>query len=173
MDKFLPDIYQKSIYTINYAKLKDRGIKCILFDLDNTLSPTNMKEPSQKLIDLINELKDMGFKIIIFSNSHKKRIKPFKDGLMIDAAHSCMKPFKKKFIKIMQIYGFNESEIAIVGDQLLTDILGGNKVDITTILINPISKKDGVFTILNRMIEKRIFKKFKKNNIIEKGTYYE
>lgn len=173
MDKFLPDIYQKSIYTINYAKLKERGIKCILFDLDNTLSPVGVKEPSQKLIDLINELKDMEFKIIIFSNSHKKRIRPFKDGLMIDAAHSCMKPLKKKFVKVMQIYGYNESEMAIVGDQLLTDILGGNKVNITTILINPISKKDGLFTIFNRIIEKKIFKKLKRDNLFEKGIYYE
>ena len=87
MDKFLPDIYQKSIYTINYDKLKSMGIKCILFDLDNTLAPDKVKSPSQKLIDFINELKEKKFKIIIFSNSHKQRIRPFKEGLMVDAAY--------------------------------------------------------------------------------------
>lgn len=173
MDKFIPDIYQKSIYTINYEKLKSRGIKCILFDLDNTLSPTKIKVPSQKLIDLINELKEMGFKIIIFSNSHKQRIRPFKEGLMVDAAYLSRKPLKGKFLKIMKIYGYDESEIAIVGDQLLTDILGGNSVNITTILINPISKTDGIFTKINRIIENRIFKKLEKNKLFKKGNYYE
>lgn len=173
MNKFLPDIYQKNIYTINYDKLKERGIKCILFDLDNTLAANNEKVPSQKLIDFISELKKKEFKIIIFSNSHKNRIKPFKEALMVDAAYLASKPLKRKFLKVMNIYKYNESEIAIVGDQLLTDILGGNSVNITTILIDPINKKDGIFTIFNRMIEKNIFKKFKSDNLLEKGKYYE
>ncbi len=173
MDKFLPDIYQKSIYTINYDKLKSMGIKCILFDLDNTLAPDKVKSPSQKLIDFINELKEKKFKIIIFSNSHKQRIRPFKEGLMVDAAYLSRKPLRGKFLKVMDIYGYSESEIAIVGDQLLTDILGGNKVNITTILVNPISKNDGIFTKFNRLIEKAIFKKLKKNKLFEKGNYYE
>lgn len=173
MDKFLPDIYQKSIYTINYEKIKSRGIKCILFDLDNTLAPDKVKKPSEKLIEFINKLKEMGFKVIIFSNSHKQRIRPFKEGLMVDAAYLSRKPFKGKFLKVMKIYGYTESEIAIVGDQLLTDILGGNNVNITTILINPISKNDGIFTKFNRIIENRIFSKLKKNKLFEKGNYYE
>lgn len=173
MNKFLPDIYQKSIYTINYDKLKNMGIKCILFDLDNTLASNNERVPSQKLIDFISGLKKKDFKIIIFSNSHKNRIKPFKEALMVDAAYLASKPFSRKFLKVMDIYKYNESEIAIVGDQLLTDILGGNSVNITTILVDPINKKDGIFTIFNRMIEKKIFKKFKSDNLLVKGKYYE
>ena len=51
MEKYIPDIYVKSIYDINYDNLKERGIKCILFDLDNTLVPTHTKDPSKKLLD--------------------------------------------------------------------------------------------------------------------------
>ena len=73
MEEYIPDIYQKSIYTINYEKLIDRGIKCLLFDLDNTIAPIGVKEPTKKVKELFDDLKKMGFKIIIFSNSGSKR----------------------------------------------------------------------------------------------------
>ena len=57
MDIFLPDKYYKNIYQINYMKLKNDGIKCLLFDLDNTIVPPNVKEPNKKLRDLSDILK--------------------------------------------------------------------------------------------------------------------
>ena len=59
LENFVPDIYAKSVFLINYKKLKKSGIKCILFDLDNTLAPNSVKKPSKKLIDLFEELKDL------------------------------------------------------------------------------------------------------------------
>ena len=72
MEKYVPDMYKKSIYDIDYKKLKKNGIKCILFDLDNTLVPYYKNKPSRKVKDFIERVKDMGFKVIIFSNSNKK-----------------------------------------------------------------------------------------------------
>ena len=79
MDKYVPDMYQKSIYTIDYDLLYSRGIRCLLFDLDNTLVPITENVPSDDVKELFDKLKDKGFKIIIFSNSLKKRVRPFKD----------------------------------------------------------------------------------------------
>ena len=86
LDKFIPDMYQKSIYTINYDKLKEDGIKCLLFDLDNTCAAYSVKEPTNKLIELFEDLKDMGFKVIIYSNNTKKRLEPFKNKLLVDCS---------------------------------------------------------------------------------------
>ena len=86
MDIFVPDMYQKSIYTINYEKLFEDGIRCLLFDLDNTCVPYVEKVPSQKLKDLFDRLKELGFKVIIFSNATKKRLEPFKNGLVVDCS---------------------------------------------------------------------------------------
>ena len=58
MDKYVPDIYQKSIYTINYDQLFSRGIRCLLFDLDNTLVPIDVKTPSEDIL-LIVEVKEL------------------------------------------------------------------------------------------------------------------
>ena len=173
MEKYIPDIYQKSIYTIDYQKLQNRGIKCLLFDLDNTLVPASIKCPNKKIKDLFNELKEKGFRVILFSNSPKKRLKTFKDDLEVDCCASACKPLSGKFLSILTTYNYNVSEVAIIGDQLLTDILGGNKVGITTILINPVSAKDAFLTRMTRIYEKRIIHKLRSNNLFVRGKYYD
>ena len=169
----IPDIYQKSIYTISYYKLKQRGIKCLLFDLDNTCSPLLVKKPTIKLIELFSKLKDMKFKIIIFSNASYKRVEPFKKELLVDSAVRCYKPSKSKFLKVIKNFNYDLSQVAIIGDQLFTDILGGNRVGITTILVNPMSTYDKNLTKILRVLEKRWMKKMEKRAIFKKGSYYE
>ena len=73
----------------------------------------------------------------------------------------------------MKKYELKDSELAIIGDQFLTDIIGGNKVGITTILVNPIGLKDFFFTKINRIREKRIMDKLGKNLLFVKGRYYD
>lgn len=173
MEKYIPDIYQKSIYTINYDNLTLRGIRCLLFDLDNTIAPITIKTPNKKTMELFDELKQKGFKIIIFSNSPKGRIKPFKEELDVDCCPNARKPFKKKFLTVLKEYEVDVTEVAIIGDQLLTDILGGNKVGITTILVNPIGTKERLGTKINRIYERRIFKYLRDDNLFTKGKYYD
>jgi len=173
MEKYVPDLYQKSIYSIDYKKLQKRGIKCLLFDLDNTLMPTNEKTADQKLIDLFNKLKEIGFKLIIFSNSSKARVKPFKEVLEVDCCAGVNKTKPEKFLYIIDHYKYNKSEIAIIGDEIMTDIIGGNRVGITTILVNPISTKDHLWTKVSRLSENRIMKKLRKKELFTKGRYYD
>lgn len=172
MESFIPDIYQKNIYDIDYQKLKKKGIRCILFDLDNTLCAVKEDVPSKRLKEFIHYLEN-DFKVIIISNSNQKRLIPFKEGLNIDVAASARKPFKKKYLKIMKMYQFKEFEIAAIGDQLLTDIYGANKMGITSILINPIGEYEKFGTKINRFMEKFIYRKLKKKGILVKGEYYD
>ena len=173
MEKYVPDIYQKSIYTINYDSLLLRGIKWLLIDLDNTLVPINEKKPNQKIKELFSELKDKGFKIIIFSNSPKSRLKPFKQELEVDCCASARKPSSKKFNLVMNLYHFEFSEIAIIGDSIIDDIVGGNKVGITTILINQIGKREFPIAFLKRIYERHILKKLRMAGLFTKGRYYD
>lgn len=174
MENYIPDIYQKSIFTLDYDKLLERGIKCILMDLDNTLVPVNIKRPNKKIKNLFDELKEKGFTVIIFSNGPKMRIKPFKDELEVDCSARACKPLRKKFIKVIDEYNFSVDEIAIIGDQILTDILGGNKIGITTILVNPVSTYDDIFTrLVTRKLENNILKKLRDNDLFIKGKYYD
>lgn len=173
IEKFMPDEYQKSIYTIDYKKLKTIGIKCILFDLDNTLVPCSVDKPTKKIKDLFAELEEMGFKVIIISNSSKKRLTPFKEGLNVDTAPLALKPRKDKYEKILKEYNLKPMEIAAIGDQLCTDILGANRMGIRSILINPISNVDFFATVFNRFLEKIIMKQLEKKELFKKGEYFE
>ncbi len=173
MNYFYPDIYAQSIYTINYDKLLERGIKCLLFDLDNTCVPYTDKKPTKKLKEHFDKLKDMGFKVIIFSNSPKDRLEPFKKYLNVDCCAKAGKPRKNKFLKVLKLYNLNLPDVAIIGDQLVTDIYGGNKVGITTILVNPMSNIDMPFTKIHRFIEKKQIKKMNKKGIFTLGDYYD
>lgn len=173
MEIFLPDIYVKSIYAIDYETLKNAGIKIILFDLDNTLVPINVKKPNNKLKDLFEDIKALGLKPVIMSNNNKKRIAPFKEELFVDAAFHSFKPLPFKYKKIMNIYGVKPSEVAAVGDQLVTDIFGANKLGITTILVNPIGTTDFKASYFNRFIEGLIIRHYTKKDVFKKGVYYE
>ena len=166
-------MYKQNIYEVNYEKLKKQGIKCLLFDLDNTIAAPNVKKPTEEVKKLVDKLKIMGFRIVIFSNSPKGRVKPFKDELEVDASASTKKPKKTKFLKVLSLYNYTITEVAIIGDQILTDVVGGNKVGILTILTDPISKKDFILTKINRLREKIVIRKLSKKSLFIKGKYYE
>ena len=173
IENIIPDIYQKSIYYINYDKLYKKGIRCIIFDLDNTLTPAHINKPTKRQKRLIDELRDKGFKIIIMSNAPKHRIEPFKSYLNVDACAFSLKPRKNKYEKIMEKFKYKHTEVAAIGDQLLTDIYGANKLDLTSILVNPLTDKDSSITFINRVIEKFIYDYLDKKELFTKGKYYE
>lgn len=172
MNSFYPDIYAKDIYKIDYKKLKENGIKCLIFDLDNTLVSIYAKRPTRKIKELFAYLDDLSFKIIIMSNSGKKRVTPFKEELNVDSAYSSCKPLKKKYKVIKQKYGYKDSEIACIGDQILTDIWGANKMNFTSIFVDKINEEDFVWTKLNRFIERKILNSFEKKGSFKRGNYY-
>ena len=172
MDIFVPDMYYQSIYKIDYQKLKKMKIKCLLFDLDNTVAPYAKTEPDKKVIDLFMELQ-ANFKVIIMSNSGKKRLRPFKEKLNVDVAYSSMKPLKKKYKKILKLYHLEPDQVAMIGDQLLTDIWGANRMGMISIFVNSISQIEKFPTKINRWLESKIIKRFNKRGILIKGEYYD
>lgn len=172
LNRFLPDSYQKDIFVINYKKLKKDGIKCLLYDLDNTISPAKevvFYEHTKKLFDDLKK----DFKIILFSNNFPKRIKKFASYYDVDCACISLKPFSYKYHYILKKYGYKPNEVVAIGDQLLTDIQGGKKMHMKTILVNPISDEDERETFLNRKIEELIFDEFEKHDILVRGRYYD
>ena len=172
MNKYIPNMYYKNIYEINYKLLKEKGIKCILFDLDNTLVEPHTKHSNPKLQNLFTELKK-DFKVIIFSNSFITRLLPFKKELEVDINHTSLKPLKYSFNKVLKKYKFNKDEVVIIGDQIFTDIIGGNNVGINTILVDSITIKDFFITKHNRKKEEKLFKELEEKNLFKRGKYYE
>ena len=101
LKRFIPDVYQENIFTINYKKLKKDGIKCLLFDLDNTISPAKEVVLYEETKKLFNKLKK-DFKIILFSNNFPKRVSKFGQFYDVDIACLSLKPFSYKYRYILR-----------------------------------------------------------------------
>lgn len=173
MEKYIPDIYQKSIYAIDYNKLQKSGIKCLLFDLDNTLISPDLKEASAKLLDLFASLQKNKFKIMIFTTSSHHRARAFGEQLGVEFHSNHFKTYPKRLKALLKHNRLDESEVALIGDQIITDIVGGNEAGITTILVNPISTKEPLLPTIYRLIEKRVMASLDEAELFTKGKYYE
>ncbi len=173
MRNYIPKMYKKNIYDINYNILKEKNIKCLLFDLDNTLLKVHKEIPKKDVCDLMKKLKK-DFKIYIVSNnSSKKRLSLAADKMGISYVRFAMKPFSRGIKKVQKEGNYNKDEMCIIGDQLMTDVLGGNRFGIFTILTDPLSKQELKVTGINRILEKRKLKKLAKKNLLKRGEYYE
>lgn len=158
MNLFKPDAYFPTIHDINLISLYEQGIRLILTDLDNTLVGHNDPLPTNEIIEFKNEAEKLGMKVVVISNNKEKRVKPFSDKLQVEYISRAKKPFKSSYKKFLKDY--DRKEIAIIGDQLLTDILGGNRMGFYTILVDVIDhKKEQLGTRINRFFERRIRRK--------------
>lgn len=172
MNNYIPNMYKKSILDINYSKLKQNGIKCLVFDLDNTLGLIDEKEIPSKVKELLKVLKN-DFKIVIISNNFKSRIEEFCRPFEVDFISFAMKPLTFSFKKIKKKFNLENKEMCMIGDQLMTDVLGGNKFGMFTILVDPLGKKDLKITTINRFLERKKIKKLTQMGVLERGKYYE
>lgn len=172
MKIFVPDSYYRDVYDIDYDKLYKKNIKCIMFDLDNTLALIDEGVPPIKVVNFIKKL-NKRFDTYIVSNNNKTRIEKFCSYFDSTFVSFALKPLSKGFRTIRKLKNYDKREMCIVGDQLMTDILGGNRFGCYTILVDPLGKKDLKITSLNRFLENIILKRLSKKGILERGKYYE
>lgn len=127
------------IYEISGEALARRGIKLLLADLDNTLVPYGVPLPDQKLMNWRDELHAYGVTLFVLSNNrHESRPRIFSEGLDVPYIGHAGKPGTGSFYKAMEQMRVAKEQTAIIGDQIFTDVLGGNRAGVTTILVKPI-----------------------------------
>ncbi len=164
-----PKVYVDSVYNIDLKKLKKvKKIKGIIVDLDNTLVAWGKNEIDHKIIDWIKEAKKLGLKICIVSNTNSKRVSELAKIFDIPYHSKHYKPFKIAFNHGLKTLDTKKSETAVIGDQIFTDMWGGNRLKLLTILVTPIVKKDSIGTFLHRNLEKIIISFWLKKGIIKK-----
>lgn len=171
MGIFKPDMYKKNIFEIDYNKLKELGITCLVFDLDNTLGLIEHKKCPRNAKKLIKELQK-DFLVLISSNNTRKRIAPYLKDLGIGGVAFSMKPSVRGLSKIKRDYHLKKKEMCMIGDQIVTDVLSGKRFRIYTVLVDPLGDKDLKITGLNRKIEAKIIKRYEKKGLFERGKYY-
>ena len=161
---FYPKDYFNKISEISLTYLKQNQLKGLILDVDNTLIDYD-KNITEETIDWVEHLKQNGIKMCILSNSNQKeKVKDVAQKLGIEYSYFAMKPFKRGFRKAQKILQLNHDEIAVIGDQIFTDVMGANRMKMYAILVEPIHKKDIFITLLKRPLENYIKQKFLKQN---------
>ncbi|QKQ29405.1 YqeG family HAD IIIA-type phosphatase [Staphylococcus hominis] len=162
----MPSDYVQSVFQIDIEKLANSGFKGIITDLDNTLVGWDVKTPTKEIQEWFKKANDLGLTITIVSNNSEKRVSGFSKDLDVDFIFKARKPMGRAFKKAIQHMNIKPEETVVIGDQMLTDVLGGNNNGLYTIMVVPVKKTDGFLTRLNRIIERRLLNHFKRKGYI-------
>ncbi len=165
--RFLPKDYKPTVFEIPFDRLYEQGYRGLIFDIDNTLSPNNIPEPTEEIINLMNRLKVLGYKICLLSNNHEGRVELFNKKLNLFTVPNANKPGLSGMEKALKLMETAVTETVLVGDQIFTDMWCGNRIGMHTILVEPLSVTEEILIRLKRFLEKPVMAKYKR---IQKKT---
>lgn len=138
--------------------LESNEIRGIIFDIDNTLVGFRVAKPTEANLTLFSRLREKGIAFAIASNNSRARVGTYAEGLGVPFYHRACKPLGFALRKIRKGWGIPAKNIALVGDQIYTDMLGGNCAGMVTVLVEPIDHKETVFFKIKRALEVPVIK---------------
>ncbi|MFD2333746.1 YqeG family HAD IIIA-type phosphatase [Cohnella sp. GCM10020058] len=154
-ERLLPDQLVGTVFDIDLASLSSMGVRGIITDLDNTLVSARTPLATPELIAWLDKVKSLGFQVVILSNNNLMRVAKFAEPLGIPFIPAARKPFNKAFKQALNLLDLKAEQAVVVGDQMMTDVLGGRRMGLHTILVTPIARaEEGWGTRMNRRIEK-------------------
>ena len=153
MSIFSPDLYHTDVHAIDLDALRADGIHALLVDLDNTLLPRDTNEVTEAHRKWARSLEDAGFTVCLVSNNWHERVRSVAEQLGFSLVPKALKPLPFAFARARRILGLERAGAAVVGDQMFTDVLGGNLLGMRTVLVEPLSRTDLPHTLLLRRLE--------------------
>ncbi len=158
-----PNEYLDSVKDISLEFLNKNNIKGLILDVDNTLINLERKMPAG-VSEWAKNLKSNGIKMCILSNSNKiEKIEAVAKIIDVPYIFFAKKPFKSGFIRAKELLKLDNKNLAVVGDQIFTDVIGANRCNMFSILVKPIEEKDYLLTKIKRPLEKLVIKKYEEN----------
>ncbi|MDY0087691.1 MAG: YqeG family HAD IIIA-type phosphatase [Coriobacteriia bacterium] len=156
MSLLSPDLYYVSVNTIDLDELQRRGVRHLLLDLDNTLKPRDVSAVPSEVQEWVDMLPKRGMAACLVSNNWHGYVASIAEDIGLPIVAKALKPFPSAFRKGLQVLGATADSAAVVGDQVFTDVLGGNLLGMTTVLVQPQSRTDLPHTLLLRRIERHV-----------------
>ncbi|HPT82935.1 MAG TPA: YqeG family HAD IIIA-type phosphatase [Limnochordia bacterium] len=170
MKYLIPDAIVPSVLEIDLAALQDRGLKGLLIDIDNTLVPWGNPQMDQALARWIETAKAEGFQVCLVSNALPERTQSFAELLGIPAVGRAMKPLSRAFRRGMELLGLPAGQVAVVGDQLFTDVFGAKRLGLYAILVDPLSTVEFGFTQVMRKLERRMLRRLARRGLVDAAS---
>jgi HAD superfamily phosphatase (TIGR01668 family) len=148
-----PDLYYSSVRAIDLETLARAGVRVLLLDLDNTVLPRDSNVVPDEMRAWAAGLRERGFSVCLVSNNWHERVRDIAAELGFDLVDHAIKPLPFAFLRALRLEKATPKEAAVIGDQLFTDILGGNMLGMRTVLVAPLSQTDLPHTLLLRRLE--------------------
>lgn len=149
-----PDRFAPRLHDIPLAELADMGIRGLIVDLDNTLLGFRETELAAEHLAWVEEAHQRGFAMVMVSNNFSDRVRGIANQLRIECIPNALKPLPFGVMRAVKMLGLPHEKIAVVGDQLFTDVLAGKLCGLYTVLTEPIEAKDFPVTKVFRFLEK-------------------
>jgi len=166
LDRLVPDEAVARLCLVDLESLRARGITTILLDLDNTITPWRSHEVPEDLGEWIEEAKKT-LRVCLVSNTSKmKRFDAVKERMGLEGRAFVCKPWGMR--SAMRKLDVHREEAVAIGDQLLTDVLGGNMAGCYTILVKPVSDDEFIATKFIRWVEACCFGMLRRRGMFEK-----
>ncbi len=156
---FKPHIWLNSVLDIDKDFLEKHGIEALVLDLDNTLSMHGHQEPEKGVMRWLEQMRELGIKMTVVSNNTVKRVRPLAQKLGLQFCANGCKPLTFGISRAIRAMGADKRHTAVVGDQIFTDIVGGNLKGVTTVLVEPFHLEDTWTFRLKRRAESIFFKR--------------
>ncbi len=170
MRALLPAMIVNRVQDIDLDGLYCDGVRGLLIDLDNTLVAWDRSCIGHEVADWLEQAQARGFSVCFVSNGMPERVARFSAEMNIPAVGRAIKPRKTPFRRALKLLGLTVDECAVIGDQLFTDILGGNRMGMFTILINPLSDKELGSTRMVRRLERRVLKRLVRQGLLSEAS---
>ena len=165
-ESFYPDEYLDSTYEIDFEGFYQKGMRGVIFDIDNTLVPHDAPADAQAR-QLFERLHRAGYGTMLLSNNREGRVKSFAAQVQTDYLFKAGKPKRAGYRKAMERMGTTADTTLFVGDQLFTDVWGARRSGIYAVLVKPIHPKEEIQIVLKRYLEKIVLFFYRRSG--EKG----
>ncbi|MHB8144497.1 MAG: YqeG family HAD IIIA-type phosphatase [Vulcanimicrobiaceae bacterium] len=149
-----PDRYAVRLYEISLDELSASGFRGLIVDLDNTLLGFRQTELAEEHLAWVRDARARGFAIVMVSNNFNERVTDIAAQLGVDCVPNALKPLPFGFIRALRRLGLPRRQVAVVGDQLFTDVLGAKLCGLYAILTEPIESQDFPVTKFFRFLER-------------------
>lgn len=161
MSRLQPAFILKRVTDITVNMLREQGVEALLLDVDNTLTTHNNPIPDKDVLVWLDVMKRARIRLVLVSNNSAKRVAHFAETLGLSFTSRACKPLTWGFRRAARELGLRPRQTAVVGDQIFTDIWGGNRFRACTILVEPMEPEEGPFFRFKRKIEKKLLKKYR------------
>jgi len=155
LEMFRPAVRVARLWDVSVPSLLSQGCDSVLLDLDNTMLPWKDSELPRQTVGWIEEAKTAGLKLCIVSNTHyPRRLASIAEQVGVPYVSRALKPRSYGFLKALELLGSAPHRSVVIGDQILTDVWGGNRAGISTILVDPLHPREFAGTKVSRLVER-------------------